>query len=78
MFFGKVKTTLWHKGYAFLSRDDMGPDVFVHVSAVERAGIEALNVGDRVAFDIETNPRTGRPQATDLRLVASDERTRGA
>ena len=53
------------KGFGFIRRDDGGADCFVHISAVERAGIHALNEGDRLAFDIEVDDR-GKYSAVNL------------
>jgi CspA family cold shock protein len=64
---GVVK--LWKGQYGFIQPDDGGPDVFVHVRAVERLGYEALSYGQRVKFEIAVNPRNGRDHAVDLQLV---------
>ena len=53
------------KGFGFISRDDGQPDAFVHISAVERAGMNGLNEGDRVKFDIEVD-RRGKYAAVNL------------
>ena len=63
---GKVKFFNAEKGFGFISRDDGQPDAFVHISAVERAGMSNLNEGDRVAFDIEVDNR-GKYAAVNLR-----------
>jgi CspA family cold shock protein len=55
-------------GYGFIAQDG-APDVFVHVSAVRAAGFSDLSRGQRVQFQIGTNARTGRDQATDLTLL---------
>jgi cold shock protein len=52
---GKVKWFNEQKGYGFIEPEDGGKDVFVHISAVERAGIRSLKEGDRVKFDIQTD-----------------------
>jgi cold shock protein len=47
-------------------QDQGGPDVFVHISAVERAGMRTLNEGQKVSFDIEADRRSGKNAATNL------------
>jgi CspA family cold shock protein len=54
---GTVKFFNAMKGFGFVQRDDGQPDVFVHISAVERAGMSNLNEGDRIEFDIEVDGR---------------------
>jgi CspA family cold shock protein len=63
--FGAVNWFDAKKGFGFISRDDGGPDVFVHVSAVERAGLDMLREGDRVEFELATG-RDGRARAENL------------
>jgi cold shock protein len=53
------------KGFGFIQRDDGQPDAFVHISAVERAGMSTLNEGDRLKFDIEVD-RRGKNAAVNL------------
>ncbi|MCK1613798.1 cold-shock protein [Bradyrhizobium sp. 136] len=55
------------KGYGFIRPDDGGPDVFVHVSAVEKAGFTTLDEGARVSYELKTG-RTGKMSAEDLRV----------
>ena len=57
------------KGYGFIAPEGGGGDVFVHISAVERAGMTTLNEGMRVNFEIETDQRRGKTNATNLRPV---------
>ena len=64
---GTVKWFNGTKGYGFIQPDDGGADVFVHISAVERAGLRSLNEGQKVSFDI-TNQR-GRDAASNLKLA---------
>jgi len=64
---GTVKWFNADKGYGFLQLDGGGPDVFVHISAVERSGIGTLKDGQRVSFDTESDPRKGKTSAVNLR-----------
>jgi CspA family cold shock protein len=62
---GTVKFFNAMKGFGFITRDDGQPDAFVHISAVERSGMSALNEGDRLEFDIEVD-RRGKYSAVNL------------
>ena len=62
---GTVKFFNAMKGFGFISRDDGQPDAFVHISAVERAGMPTLNEGDRLEFEIEVD-RRGKYAAVNL------------
>ena len=64
---GTVKWFNATKGYGFIAPDDGGPDVFVHATAVERAGLHGLNDGQKISFDVEVDPRRGKSAATNLR-----------
>ena len=64
---GTVKFYNGAKGYGFIQPDDGGKDVFVHASALERAGIRNLVEGQKVSFDIEPDRRTGKSSATNIR-----------
>ena len=63
---GKVKWFNATKGYGFIQPDSGGKDVFVHISAVERAGLSSLNEGAKVTFDIVSN--RGKEAAENLRV----------
>ncbi|WP_415642330.1 cold-shock protein, partial [Sphingomonas antarctica] len=67
---GTVKFFNAMKGFGFIQRDDGQPDAFVHISAVERAGMSSLNEGDRLSFDIEVD-RRGKQAAVNLAQSAS-------
>jgi len=64
---GTVKWYNSQKGYGFIQPDDGGKDVFVHASALERAGLRDLAEGQKVSFDIEADRRTGKSSATNIR-----------
>jgi CspA family cold shock protein len=66
---GTVKFFNAMKGFGFIQRDDGQPDAFVHISAVERAGIPTLNEGDRLEFEIEVD-RRGKYAAVNLQTKA--------
>lgn len=65
---GTVKWFNPTKGFGFIQPDDGGQDVFVHISAVEQAGLRGLNEGQAVAFDLEADRRSGKTSATNLRV----------
>jgi CspA family cold shock protein len=67
---GTVKFFNAMKGFGFIQRDDGQPDAFVHISAVERAGIPALNEGDRLEFEIEVD-RRGKYAAVNLQPISN-------
>ena len=62
---GTVKFFNAQKGYGFIVQDAGGPDIFVHISAVERAGMRTLNEGQKISFDIEADRRSGKTPVTD-------------
>lgn len=64
---GTVKWFSQDKGYGFISPDNGGKDVFVHVTAVEKAGLRGLKEGQRVSFDVET--QRGKEAAGRLSLL---------
>jgi CspA family cold shock protein len=66
---GTVKWFNGQKGFGFIQRDDGGSDVFVHISAVERAGMYGLNEGQKVSFDVVANRKTGKSSADNLRAL---------
>jgi CspA family cold shock protein len=66
---GTVKWFNATKGYGFIHPDAGGADVFVHISAVERAGMQSLSDGQKIGYDIEQNRRTGKDTASNLRAI---------
>ena len=65
---GTVKWFNAQKGYGFIQPDDGSKDVFVHISAVERAGLGTLNDGQKVSYDLESG-RQGKSSAENLRAA---------
>ena len=63
---GTVKWFNPAKGFGFIQPDDGGNDVFVHISAVERAGMGTLNEGQKVSFELERDQRSGKMSAGQL------------
>lgn len=66
---GTVKFFNQTKGFGFITPDDGGKDVFVHISAVERSGLAGLNDGQRVSFETQPDPRGKGPKAVNLAVV---------
>lgn len=66
---GTVKWFNTQKGFGFIQPDAGGPDVFVHISAVERAGLYGLNEGQKIAFEIVADRRTGKSSAGNLQAA---------
>ncbi len=66
---GTVKWFNGTKGFGFIQPDAGGADVFVHVGAVERAGLRGLNEGQKIAYEIVADKRTGKSSAENLKPV---------
>ena len=66
---GTVKFFNAQKGFGFIVQDGGGPDVFVHISAVERAGMNDLAEGQKLSFEIQTDPRRGKSAAANLKAA---------
>jgi len=64
---GTVKWFNATKGFGFIQPDGGGPDVFVHISAVERAGMRDLNEGQKIAYEIVADRRSGKSLADKLK-----------
>ena len=63
---GTVKWFNAQKGYGFITPDAGGKDVFVHISALNSAGLDSLNEGDKVAYELEQDRRSGKLAATGI------------
>lgn len=65
---GVVKWFNETKGYGFITPDSGGNDVFVHISAVERAGLRGLNEGQKVSYELVADKRSGKQSADNLKV----------
>ena len=66
---GTVKWFNATKGFGFIQPDDGGNDVFVHISAVERAGMSSLNEGQKLSFELQKDARSGKTAAGNLQAA---------
>lgn len=66
---GTVKWYNSEKGYGFIEPQDGGKDVFVHVSAVEQAGMRTLNEGQKISYDVIADNRSGKASAGNLQAA---------
>ena len=66
---GTVKWFNAAKGFGFIQPEDGGTDVFVHISAVERAGMASLNEGQRIGYELERDQRSGKTSAGQLQAA---------
>ena len=66
---GTVKWVNSQKGFGFIQPDDGGKDVFVHISAVERAGMSNLHEGQKISYEVVADRKTGKSSADQLRAV---------
>ncbi len=66
---GAVKWFNDQKGYGFIAPDDGGADVFVHISAVERSGLRGLAEGQKLSYELKSDPRKGKAAAENLKLI---------
>ena len=67
-----VGTVKWFnptKGFGFIQPEDGSKDVFVHISAVERAGLENLNEGQKLAYEVEASRQPGKSSAVNLKAI---------
>jgi cold shock protein len=67
---GTVKWFNAQKGFGFIKPDDGGQDVFVHISAVERSGLNGLNDNQKVSYELVSDRRTGKMTADQLKLIS--------
>jgi len=65
---GVVKFFNTEKGYGFIKPDDGGNDIFVHITAVEQAGLRSLSEGQKISFEIEPDKKGKGPKAVNLKL----------
>lgn len=65
---GTVKWFNGTKGFGFIQPDEGGADVFVHISAVERAGLRSLDEGQKVSYELERDKRSGKMSAGNLQV----------
>lgn len=70
MSIGNVKWYNDQKGYGFIAPEDGSKDVFVHVSALERAGLRGLAEGQKLSYELETDRRSGKTSAVNLANAA--------
>ncbi len=66
---GTVKWFNAQKGFGFIAPDDGGNDAFVHISAVERSGLNDLREGQKVSFDLVSDRRSGKMTVDNLKLL---------
>jgi cold shock protein len=66
---GTVKWFNHSKGFGFIQPDSGSADVFVHVSAVERAGLSTLNDGQKISYEEERDPKRGKTSAVDIKAL---------
>ena len=68
---GTVKFFNHDKGYGFIVPEGGGQDAFVHVSELRRSGIESLEEGQKVSFDVKIDPKRGKRKAVDVRVLGA-------
>jgi CspA family cold shock protein len=68
---GTVKFFNDEKGYGFIAPEGGSQDVFVHVTELRRSGIESLEEGQRVSFEVKIDPKRGKPNAVDVRVLGA-------
>jgi len=66
---GTVKWFNLQKGYGFIQPDSGGPDVFVHISAVERSGLNGLNDGQKISYELVADRRSGKSTAENIKSI---------
>ncbi len=66
---GKVKWFNDQKGFGFIQPEDGGQDIFVHISAVQRSGLQGLQENQAVSYELYTDERRGKTSAVDLKIL---------
>lgn len=66
---GTVKWFNNQKGYGFIQPENGGADIFVHISAVEKSGLGTLNEGQKIAFEVQEDPKKGKSSAVNLKAA---------
>ncbi|KZD07909.1 cold-shock protein [Oceanibaculum pacificum] len=66
---GTVKWFNSTKGYGFIQPENGGADIFVHISAVERAGMRGLDEGQKISYEEQRDPKRGKSSAENLKIV---------
>jgi CspA family cold shock protein len=66
---GTVKWFNEQKGYGFIQPDDGGKDIFVHISAVQRSGLQGLRDGQKITYELQADRRTGKMAAVNLQAM---------
>lgn len=66
---GKVKWFNGEKGYGFIQPEEGGQDIFVHISAVQRSGLQGLQEDQQVSYELYTDERRGKTSAVDLKVL---------
>jgi len=69
MTIGTVKFFNANKGFGFIEPEDGSKDAFVHISAVERSGLDSLSEGQKVSFDLVSDQKSGKMSADNLKMV---------
>jgi CspA family cold shock protein len=67
---GTVKWFNNQKGYGFIQPDDGGADIFVHISAVEKSGMQSLREGQKISYELFNDPKKGKSSAVNLKEAA--------
>ncbi|MBN8522076.1 MAG: cold-shock protein [Alphaproteobacteria bacterium] len=67
---GTVKWFNNQKGYGFIQPDDGGADIFVHISAVEKSGMQSLREGQKISYELFNDPKKGKSSAVNLKDAA--------
>ena len=66
---GKIKKWNADRGFGFIQADGGNPDVFVHVTEFEKAGLAAPSEGDRISYEVQADRRTGKPAAVNVKAL---------